>query len=198
MAFASSCTLAGPAAAGASPRPKGVPTLGVLTRGAWYLERTPTRHSKADSWLQIPKLAVSEVGIGAFVETRQELGSEAGALRGRDVPVSDRRKCREEFLVPASVVGPDRLLHQSIRQVDGDMGRGCEHHRPCTVVGRDGPVAGLCHGRDLLGLADAAAPANVEHHDPGPSLLYQLPEGRAARERLAGGYGDVGGGGELG
>src|ERR687894_1378381 len=141
------------------------------------------RHLMVDSWLQALKPAGSEVGVGTFVEVRQELGSEAGALRRRDVPVSDRRKCCDEFVVPAGVVGPDRLLHQSIGQVDGEMGRGGEHHRPGAVVGRDGEVAGLCHGRDLLGFADSAAPTYVEHHDLGCLLPYQLPESRAARER---------------
>jgi hypothetical protein len=96
---------------------------------------------KADRSLQAFMLAGSEVGVGPFVEARQELGSEAGALWSRDVPVGDCRKRCDEFLVPAGIVGPDRLLHQSVRQVNGEMGRGGENHRPGAVVGRDGQVA---------------------------------------------------------
>src|ERR687894_455376 len=110
------------------------------------------RHLMVDSWLQALKLAGSEVGVGTFVEVRQELGSEAGALRRRDVPVGDRRKRCDELLIPASVVGADRLLEQGVRQVDGEMSRGGQDHRPGAVVWCHGEVVGLGHASDLLRL----------------------------------------------
>src|SRR5918998_2439894 len=157
-----------------------------------------TTNAGGERSLDALEFACSEVSVGPLVQAGEELGPKAGAFRRRDVTIRDGRQLGDEFLVPAGVIGADRLLDKGVRQIHGEVGRGGKHYRPGTVMGCHRQVLGLGHRCDLLGLAESAAPAEVEHNDSGGPLIHEATEGGSTRERLAGRYRYVSGRCELG
>src|SRR5918998_2577287 len=105
------------------------------------LQTRETANAGGDRSLHALKFAGSEVGVGPLMQAREKLGPEAGTLWRLQVPALDRRQRRDELFVPAGVVRPDRLLHQSVGKVDGEVGRGGGYYRPSAAAGRDGGAA---------------------------------------------------------
>ena len=91
-----------------------------------------------------------------------------------------------QLLVPAAVESPHALLHQGVGRVQREVaGRGPDH-RPSAVVRRHWQLPGVSHGGNLARLAQAAAPAQVQHHHTGHAGLQVVLEGPFVAQGFAG------------